>query len=73
MRRRDSEPLEARGVFEDPRAGPATLTTAAAGPASPPIRAHVVTGVAETPLLQAVALLFLVLGAALLAWYREGR
>ena len=36
-------------------------------------RAYVVTGVAQTPLLPAVALLFLALGAALLAWYREGR
>ncbi len=36
-------------------------------------RAYVVTGVAQTPLLPAVALLFLTLGAALIAWYREGR
>ena len=36
-------------------------------------RAHVVTGVAQTPLLPAIVLLFLALGAALLAWYREGR
>jgi hypothetical protein len=33
---------------------------------------YVVTGVAQTPLLPAFALLFLALGAALLAWYREG-
>ncbi len=36
-------------------------------------RAYVVTGVAQTPLLPAVALLFLTLGAALIAWYRPGR
>jgi hypothetical protein len=34
---------------------------------------YVVTGVAQTPLLPAFALLFLALGAALLAWYHEGR
>jgi hypothetical protein len=36
-------------------------------------RGYVVTGVAQTPLLPAIVLLFLTLGAALLAWYREGR
>ena len=36
-------------------------------------RAYVVTGVAQTPLLPAFALLILTLGAALFAWYREGR
>jgi len=36
-------------------------------------RGYVVTGVAQTPLLPAVVLLFLTLGAALFAWYREGR
>jgi hypothetical protein len=36
-------------------------------------RAHLVTGVAQTPLLPAIVLLFLALGAALFAWYREGR
>ena len=34
---------------------------------------YVVTGVVQTPLLPAAALLFLALGATLLAWYREGR
>jgi hypothetical protein len=34
---------------------------------------YVVTGVEQTPLLPALALLLLVLGAALIAWYREGR
>ncbi len=33
---------------------------------------YVVTGVEQTPLLPALALLVLVLGAALTAWYREG-
>jgi predicted Rdx family selenoprotein len=36
-------------------------------------RGYVVTGVAQTPLLPAIVLLFLTLGAALFAWYREGR
>jgi hypothetical protein len=36
-------------------------------------RAYVITGVAQTPLLPAFALLLLTLGAALMAWYREGR
>ncbi|MHA1153573.1 MAG: hypothetical protein ACTSQ7_13090 [Alphaproteobacteria bacterium] len=36
-------------------------------------RGFVVTGVAQTPLLPAIVLLFLALGAALFAWYREGR
>jgi hypothetical protein len=34
---------------------------------------YVVTGVAQTPLLPAAIMLFLALGAALFAWYREGR
>ncbi len=36
-------------------------------------RGYVVTGVSQTPLLPAIVLLFLILGAALFAWYREGR
>jgi hypothetical protein len=36
-------------------------------------RGYVVTGVAQTPLLPAIVLLFLALGSALFAWYREGR
>ena len=35
-------------------------------------RGYVVSGVDQTPLLPAFALLLLVLGAGLLAWYREG-
>ncbi len=35
-------------------------------------QSYVVTGVAQTPLLPALALLLLILGAALIAWYREG-
>jgi len=35
-------------------------------------QSYVVTGVAQTPLLPAAVLLILVLGAALIAWYREG-
>ncbi len=31
-----------------------------------------VNGVTQTPLLPAAALLLLILGAALIAWYREG-
>ena len=34
--------------------------------------AHVVTGVDQTPLLPALAVLLLILGASILAWYREG-
>ena len=33
---------------------------------------YVVTGVEQTPLLPALAFLLLILGAALIAWYREG-
>jgi hypothetical protein len=36
-------------------------------------RGFVVTGVAQAPLLPEIVLLFLTLGAALFAWYREGR
>jgi hypothetical protein len=36
-------------------------------------RAYLVTGVDQMPLLPALAVLLLALGAAVLAWYREGR
>jgi hypothetical protein len=36
-------------------------------------REYIVTGVEQTPLLPAFAVLILVLGASLFAWFREGR